>query len=403
MTERYDVLVAGGGLVGLATAAGLASTPETASLWVAVVDPGPAPPARDREEPFDPRVVAVTEASRRRLRQAGIWTPAVEARSCAYTRMTVRDGEGTGAIEFDAADVHRPDLGCIVENRVLVEAAIARLEDCPSVHRLRGSIEGLESGGADREVRLRLAGGETLSTSLLVAADGGNSLVREQCGFQVRAEDYGHSAIVATIRTGADHGHTARQWFRPRGPLAFLPLAGKDGDQRHCSIVWSLDHDASRDLMALDDDAFRAALTRASEGALGPVEWVGRRYSFPLRRRHAPEYVQPGVALVGDAAHTIHPLAGQGVNLGFADAAVLVEEIARGRKRGLPPGEMSTLRRYQRRRKPENLAMLAAMEGFKRLFASEDPVLTVLRNRGLSAVDRLPPLKHQFVRRAMGL
>nr|NIR99224.1 2-octaprenyl-3-methyl-6-methoxy-1,4-benzoquinol hydroxylase [Gammaproteobacteria bacterium]NIT64837.1 2-octaprenyl-3-methyl-6-methoxy-1,4-benzoquinol hydroxylase [Gammaproteobacteria bacterium]NIV21796.1 2-octaprenyl-3-methyl-6-methoxy-1,4-benzoquinol hydroxylase [Gammaproteobacteria bacterium]NIY33417.1 2-octaprenyl-3-methyl-6-methoxy-1,4-benzoquinol hydroxylase [Gammaproteobacteria bacterium] len=229
------------------------------------------------------------------------------------------------------------------------------------------------------------------------------SRVREQCGFPLRERDYGHSAIVATIRTGAGHGHTARQWFMPRGPLAFLPLTDGQRSERYCSIVWSQDHDVARELMDLDDEAFRGALGRASEGALGPVEWVGRRYSFPLYRRHAPEYVRPGVVLMGDAAHSIHPLAGQGVNLGFADAATLVEEIVRGVLRNLPVGHVSTLERYQRRRKPDNLAMMAGMEGFKRLFASDISLLRVLRNRGLSGVDRLLPVKKQIIRLAMDL
>ena len=397
-TADYDVVIAGGGLVGAAFAAALCQAPEAAGLRVAMIE-RQAPVATGKGELFDPRVVAITEASRRLLARTGAWSEAVAGRACPYREMEVRDGEGTGLIRFDSREIHQPDLGHIIENTVLLSALLARLRELDSLAFIHQSIARVMPGKLSEVV---LENGASLRTPLLVAADGANSLVREQCDFRLRSWDYGHDAIVATIRTSSLHECTAFQWFNTTGPLAFLPLLGEDGDCHHCSIVWSQNKPQAEHLFGLDDGAFGDALSRASEHRLGEVVSVSRRYSFPIRQRHATNYVKEGVALIGDAAHSIHPLAGQGVNLGFADAQVLAEELVRALARGLPVGHLSALERYQRRRKPDNLAMMVAMEGFKRLFGSEDPLLRVLRNRGMSSLDALGPLKNRLVRRAMG-
>jgi len=237
---------------------------------------------------------------------------------------------------------------------------------------------------------------------LLVAADGALSRVREMMDFQTREWDYGHRAIVTTVQVEQPHGSTAWQRFLPSGPLALLPLPGDEG-QHLCSIVWSLQEHLVDDLLALDEAAFCAALEQASERRLGTVLGSSPRFAFPLRQRHAVDYVQPGVALVADAAHTIHPLAGQGINLGLQDVAALAEEILTGCARGANPGQLAVLRRYQRRRKGENLAMMAAMDGFKQLFEQQALPLRWLRNVGMRGVDQLPPVKQQLMRHAMGL
>ncbi len=405
MTERpaenWDVLVAGAGMVGAAFAASLAQSPEGGALRIAVIERQPFVP-RAGDELFDPRVVALTEASRLLLEDAGIWTGEVAAGACPYRHMEVRDSEGTGLIEFHSADVQRDNLGHFGEPSLLAAVADRQLGALANIELIYGSIAKVAAAEDGSGATLWLDGGASLSAPLLVAADGANSLVREQCGFVLRSWDYGHSAVVATIRTAAVNGATACQWFTPHGPLAFLPLRTAAGDCHYSSIVWSQDHQVADRLMALSDEDFCRALSRASEARFGEVLEVSRRYCHPLRQRHATHYVKPGVALVGDAAHTIHPLAGQGVNLGFADAGALVEEIVRGLGRGLAVGDASTLARYQRRRKPDNLAMMAAMEGFKRLFANGDPVLRVLRNRGMSGLNVLGPVKNQLIRRAMG-
>jgi 2-octaprenylphenol hydroxylase len=247
-----------------------------------------------------------------------------------------------------------------------------------------------------------LEDGDSLQASLVVAADGAESKVRGMMGFHTREWDYHHRAIVATVQVERPHRETAWQRFLPSGPLAFLPLPGAPG-QHCCSIVWSLRDELVDPLLALDDTAFCAALTQAFEGRLGDVLASSPRYAFPLRQRHAVDYVQSGVALVADAAHTIHPLAGQGINLGLQDVAVLAEEILGGWQRGTAPGQLELLRRYQRRRKGENLLMMTAMEGFKRLFEQQSLPVRWLRNAGMRGVGQLGPLKQQLIRRAMGL
>jgi len=398
MSVDYDIVIAGGGLVGAAFAAALCQAPQTKALRVALVERH-APVATGSGELFDPRVVAITESSRQLLLRIGAWSTEVEERACPYREMVVRDGEGTGVIQFDSRDIHRPDLGHIVENTVLLNVLLARLRELENLTFIHQSIARVESG---TPAQIALQDGTVLRASLVVGADGASSMVREQCGFRLRSWDYGHDAIVATVRTALPHEHTAFQWFASTGPLAFLPLLGKGGDCYHCSIVWSQDRSRAEQLLALDEGAFIAELTGASERRLGEVLSVSQRYSFPIKQRHTADYVKEGVALIGDAAHTIHPLAGQGVNLGFADAKVLLEELDRAWARGLPAGHLSALQRYQRRRKPDNLAMMAAMEAFKRLFGSQDPMLCVLRNRGMSTLDAWGPIKNRLVRRAMG-
>lgn len=400
MTATYDVIIAGGGLAGTALAALLSQDSDCAGLRIALIEPKPFS-TEDRSEGFDPRVIALTEASRSLLSELGVWPLVAGPRACPYHRMVVRDSEGTGVVTFDCADVGRPDLGHIVENGRVLAGLLDTLAQSRVTVRSPAAIADI--GVDDDRVVVTLGDGEQLETSLLVGADGTRSLVRQRCDFRVRQWDYGHNAIVATIRTDQAHGYTARQWFMVSGPLAFLPLRTDEGDCHHSSIVWSQQRDEADRLMALPDDVFRQALSRASESVLGEVTFVSRRFAFPLRQHHAVDYAQPGIALVGDAAHGIHPLAGQGANLGFADVGALVEEVARGIRRGLSPGDLSVLQRYQRRRKPENLAMMAAMETFKRLFEQEAPWLRLLRNQGMNRFNRLAPIKNRVIRRAMGL
>jgi len=359
-------------------------------------------------EDYDARVSALTPRSIDFLTQLEAW-PAIEAaRACPYRHMTVWDGEGTGHIEFDAQEVSAQSLGSIVENGIITAAlagrvramtgvrvlAPARLAD---VHR-RGSRDDQRDA---QETLLQLEGGEQLRCQLLIAADGALSRTRELLGMRTREWDYGHRAIVTTAAFEHAHQNTAWQRFLQTGPLALLPLASA-GD-RFCSIVWSIEDHLADELLALNDAGFSKALGEASEHALGKVTACASRKAFPLRQRHAVDYVLPGVALVGDAAHTIHPLAGQGINLGLADVQVLAEELASAMERGLNPGRRDVLARYQRRRKGDNLAMMAAMDGFKRLFEQQAPPLRWLRNSGMRTVASLPMVKRRIIRQAMGV
>jgi 2-octaprenylphenol hydroxylase len=402
LPQQFDVAIVGAGLAGTALAAALGGS----DLRVALVEAQPLalewPALTDDVANFDSRVSALTAASQRWLEQLGAWQLLATQRFASYRHMRVWDGEGTGAIGFDAESVNQPMLGHIVENRLL---QIALLQ-CVAQHRNVQifnpvQVTGFARRGAHTDIGLQ--DGRALHAQLLVAADGANSRVREWAGFAMREWDYGHHALVATVATAQPHQRTAWQVFRRNGPLAFLPLPDAADAQRFCSIVWSTVPDEAAALLALDDDAFRAELGRAFEQRLGTIEGCSRRFAFPLRARHANDYVAPGIALIGDAAHTIHPLAGQGINLGLLDAQVLAEEVLRAHRRGLGADAESALARYQRQRKGDNIATLAAMEGFKRLFGAGDLPTRLVRNLGLNWVDRSAPLKRVLIRQAMGL
>lgn len=395
-----DVLIVGAGMAGLTLAAALGES----TLNLLLVDPHRPPAPEQWGEGFDPRVSALSLASENILRRLGAWEAMQRHRVAPFTHMQVWDGDGTGRIEFHADQAGVTHLGHLVENRVtthcLFQQACVR---AAVTYRQTGlaRIEEVDAGGW----QVMLADGTRVRPRLLVGADGAQSRVRDQLGFRCRTWAYGQSAIVTTVTSERSHDDTARQVFLESGPLAFLPLRQTTSTQSSCvsSIVWSLDTDTARQIMALDDAAFLQRLARAFEGRLGRLLAADRRHCFPLTQNHAVDYVLPGVALIGDAAHTIHPLAGQGINLGFLDAAVLAEEILHAHEQGLSIDDFSVLRRFQRRRKPHNLLMMSAMEGFKRLFGLDLPPLRVARNLGLSFFDRHTLLKHEIMQRAMGL
>jgi 2-octaprenylphenol hydroxylase len=309
--------------------------------------------------------------------------------------MTVWEGGRESELRFDAADIGEPDLGHIIENRVIQTALLERLEILDEVNLLCPERVRDIDYQEDR-VLVELESGQQLSASLLVGADGARSWVREHTGIgQSIVRDYDQKAIVCVVRTEQGHEYTAWQRFLSTGPLAFLPLP----DRHYSSIVWSADTAVADEVMALEDEEFCAAITEAFQSRLGKVSWTSQRAAFPLRGTQAAAYVKPRLALVGDAAHTIHPLAGQGVNLGLLDAAVLAEVLEGERD----PGRYLTLRRYERMRRGENTLMMHSMEGFKRLFGSRLPIINELRGAGLSMVNRSPMLKRQFMMQALGL
>lgn len=400
--RRVDVVIAGGGIAGLATAVALAGKGLSLAL-IEAKEPA-ALPAVDASETdpraFDARVSALTGRSIKFLDRLGAWPAITAARSCAYRHMTVWDAEGTGRIEFDASEVGAPSLGTIVENSLVTGALLERAQDQAGLQ-IRAPAVVAELERQESCTTVVLESGERLGCDLLVAADGALSPTRERLGMRTREWDYGHRAIVSTVRFERSHERTAWQRFLSTGPLALLPLQG--ADERLCSIVWSIEEDCADELLGLDEQGFCDALTTASEAALGAAVACAPRYAFPLRQRHAVDYVLPGIALVADAAHTIHPLAGQGINLGLADVEVLADEVARAVERGLNPGRLDVLRRYQRRRKADNLAMMAAMDGFKRLFAQDALPVRWLRNQGLRSVNAISPLKRRLIRQAMGV
>ncbi|SQG00889.1 ubiquinone biosynthesis hydroxylase [Paucimonas lemoignei] len=378
----------------------LALALQGSGLNIIVVDGGPlSVKPFDTQAPFEPRVSALSAASQRILQRLDVWDGIAQRRASPYGEMQVWDGSGTGQIHFSAASVHADVLGHIVENRVVQDALLDRLHDCDIGLLANARLEQIRRSGDDW--LLTLADGRQLRAPLVVAADGANSAVRKLTGTATREWDYLHHAIVTSVRTERSHHKTAWQRFTDNGPLAFLPL--ERAGEHWCSIVWSVTPNEAERLTALDDATFCRELEQAFEGRLGPVMAADPRVCVPLRQRHAKRYVAEGLALIGDAAHTIHPLAGQGVNLGFLDAAVLAEVLLHAVERGERLADIRVLSRFERRRMPHNLALMAAMEGFERLFQADQLPLRWLRNTGLKLVNQMPEAKATFVRQALGL
>jgi len=392
------VIVVGAGIAGLALALAMAQQ----GVQVTVIEAGPPPSALPAEvelglAQWDPRVSALTPASTGWLDRLGVWRLIESERAGPYRTMAVWDASGTGQITFTADDLDVPFLGHIVENRVTIAALLQAVSRRSNITLLwNEGIETADFSGAE-DVAITTTAGRELAASLLVGADGARSRTRELAALKTRDWSYEQHAIVTTIRLASHHQETCFQAFLDTGPLALLPLA----DPTLCSIVWSLDDGHWEDLMALNDAGFVAALNRALGSGAPAVEAVAARHIFPLRQCHATDYIRPGFALVGDAAHSIHPLAGQGINLGLKDVAVLAEEIGVAWQDGMPLGQEGLLRRYQRRRKTDNLLMMSAMEAFKRGFGSRHPALRIARNMGLNWVDGTLGLKNWFAREAL--
>lgn len=399
----YDLIIVGAGLVGASLACAIAQTEAAQDLRIAVIEASSEVQHFSGED-FDPRVVALTHASQKLLTDIGCWGDIVAQRVCAYREMKVWDGEGTAAIEFDCAEVQQSHLGHIVENSVIVNQLRARMAQHNNIFLIQpvAVAQVIPAQAEFPRVRVQLTNGDEITTALLIAADGAQSKVRELAEFSTREWDYGQQAIITTVHTEHPHEFTAWQRFMHTGPLAFLPLQNK-GDAHCCSIVWSAEDELAMELMALDDEAFCARLTAAFETRLGRVITCDKRYAIALRQRHATTYIQPCIALVGDAAHNIHPLAGQGVNLGLLDVIALAQEIERALVRGIPLTDYSILRRYQRQRLASNLGMMSAMEGFKRLFGNRSLAVNWLRNTGMRQLNSVAAIKKIIINSALGV
>ncbi|TDY04292.1 UbiH/UbiF/VisC/COQ6 family ubiquinone biosynthesis hydroxylase [Thiohalophilus thiocyanatoxydans] len=391
MSRDYDLIIVGGSMVGASLACALADTP----LRIALLD------AKRFEadwpaDGFDLRVSAITRASEAFLQQLDAWPGDHAERVSPFREMHVWDATGDGVIHFDSAELGEATLGHIVENRVLIKTLHRQIDAAKNIDYL-APVAPTAIEFDDKQARLLLEDGEPLTAKLLVGADGGNSWVRRQAGISVRGWDYDQAALVTWVKTEQFHQETAWQRFLPDGPLAFLPLS-----EGYSSIVWSTSPQHARQLQQLDEAPFRQELAASFGHTLGEIEDSGPRAVFPLRFFETEHYIRPRLTLVGDAAHTIHPLAGQGVNLGFADAQSLAQVIREAQQRQQDIGSQPVLRRYERWRRADNRAMLIAMDSFKRLFGSQWGPLRWLRNTGLNLTDRLGPLKQIIMRQAMG-
>jgi 2-octaprenylphenol hydroxylase len=425
-SNEFDVIIVGGGMVGLTMTLLLAHKfSEDEKFKIALIDgqadAGNVKSAKDVADAknqttkqstakttvnsFTPRVSALTHASQKLMDSLGLWQEQIAQSACPYENMYVWDAEGTGNINFSALDIHQEALGHIVENSVIVNALQEALAQHANITSFTGKQVASYQNQGEQQV-LRLAGGTELQAKLIIAADGANSLIRQEANFEVRAWSYEHQAVVTTVRTDKPHNFTASQCFSKSGPLAFLPLLDNNSDsekQFFSSIVWSCEPEKAQKLLEMKQTDFHHALQEAFENRLGKIKASSKRLSFPLWQRHATDYVKPGLALIGDAAHTVHPLAGQGVNMGLLDAECLSEVLSQARKKGEDYSSEQVLSRYQRQRKGHNLGMMALMETFKRGFASDDLMLRWMRNVGLDIVDKAKPIKHQLIKKAMGL
>ncbi|HAZ7557979.1 TPA: FAD-dependent 2-octaprenylphenol hydroxylase [Escherichia coli] len=391
--QSVDVAIVGGGMVGLAVACGL----QGSGLRVAVLEQRvPEPLAADA--PPQLRVSAINAASEKLLTRLGVWQDILSRRASCYHGMEVWDKDSFGHISFDDQSMGYNHLGHIVENSVIHYALWNKAQQSSDIT-LLAPAELQQVAWGENETFLTLKDGSMLTARLVIGADGANSWLRNKADIPLTFWDYQHHALVATIRTEEPHDAVARQVFHGEGILAFLPLS----DPYLCSIVWSLSPEEALRMQQASEDEFNRALNIAFDNRLGLCKVESERLVFPLTGRYARQFAAHRLALVGDAAHTIHPLAGQGVNLGFMDAAELIAELKRLHHQGKDIGQYIYLRRYERSRKHSAALMLAGMQGFRDLFSGANPAKKLLRDIGLKLADTLPGVKPQLIRQAMGL
>jgi 2-polyprenylphenol 6-hydroxylase len=390
--KEYDVVIIGGGIVGLTLACALGKS----RLTVCVVE---AQMLGDivKDDEYELRVSAINRASQQIFINLNAWDGMKSRRVSSFENMYVWDAMGDGKIDFDAAELGVDALGHIVENKVTQAALLEQLHTLDNIDWLCPvKVENINYQASASVITLQ--DGKQLKARLLVGADGANSRVRDEAGIEIKKVPYNQKGVVCVASSTNHHMNTAWQRFLPTGPLAFLPL----GDGR-CSIVWSATDEQADRLLELDEEKFCRELEQAFDYKLGAVKSVGKRAAFPLIRRHADSYVKPGLALIGDAAHTIHPLAGQGANLGILDAASLAQILIEADQKRLDFAAYKTLRKFERWRRGENMLMMFSMSGFKNLFSNDQTELSVVRNLGLNLVNGTGPVKNKFMRHAMGL
>jgi 2-octaprenylphenol hydroxylase len=393
---NVDVIIVGAGVVGASFAAILKNSGMTCALIEA--ESAKEKPDMGGLASFDPRTLALTQASKNILKSVGAWDEISEDRLGCFRKMHVWDENGLGEVNFNGDDLCEPIMGYIVEQKIVEAALESVLNTSDHVSWFRPASAKLLDTEKDK-ICIGLDDGRQLSAKLLVAADGQSSTVRRLAGINFKTHDYHQDALACVVETERPHQQVARQRFLSRGPLAFLPMAHPN----QCGIVWSTTAEQAAELKALDEKAFSKTLAEAFAYQAGEIMKVGPRATFPLARAQAEEYCRPRLALVGDAAHRIHPLAGQGANLGLLDVACLAEVVLQAREKGRDFGAIAALRKYERWRKGDNSTMMMTMEGFKYLFENKTAAVSWLRNIGMDVFDSMPPIKQCVMKRAMGL
>ena len=388
----YDIVIVGAGITGLSLACSLINK----GLRIAILDKYNFANPLGFEQ-CDLRVSAITKGSQQIFEKCQVWDKLAKANLSSFERMEVWEQKSATRLFFDAAETNQAYLGTIVKNydlqtALILQAKIANELDwfCPE------SLKSIQHHTT--HYSLIFTSGASITTELLVGADGNHSTVRQLAEIQNKVYDYQQGAIVATVHTEKKHQQTARQIFLPTGPLAFLPLA----NSRHCSIVWSTTPEEVERLKALSNELFCRELGNAFEHHLGKVESTSMRLSFPLKAQQCEQYIKPGIALIGDAAHSIHPLAGQGANLGIADAVCLATVILEAKRKQRTIGALHTLRRYERERRFHHCLMGGGIDLIKQVFATKNPFFTNARHFGLNLIEKAPWLKNYFMQYAMG-
>lgn len=399
MKPPFYIVIAGAGITGLTLAALLSQCSHRDRLQITVVDAGPRP-VFNIDDPVGLRVSAIATGSAQILDSIGAWIPVVNARACAYEAMRVWDEnsvlESGATLRFDAAEFAVGQLGFIVENALVQHAVLETLGASGVELCFDAPIRAVDA--TDGRLNVRLATGQEWPADLVVGADGARSFVRGAAGIGTRDHAYGQEAVVTHLQPQKSHRNTAWQRFLRDGPLGLLPLA--DG---RVSVVWSTSEASARGAMDMPDAELGEILTEVSDHVLGELRVAGPRATFPLCARHAERYVAPGIALIGDAAHTIHPLAGQGANLGLQDAAKLAQVIDNALVKGEHPGDRPVLRRYERSRRGANSDMMNFMTGLNRLFTTDSVLLKELRLTGMRLFNFSGPVRDRAVKVALGL